>query len=83
MAGILYTIALLYGVFILKEVPPKEKSDQLVKKSFLADFFNFSHLKETFMVTFKAGANNRRKKILALMAIIIILSGPLYGIVNT
>lgn len=78
-AGTFYLIALLYGVFVLKEVPPKERNEQLIKKSFFADFFNFGHVKETFLVAFKAGIKNRRVKILALMAIIIIITGPQYS----
>lgn len=79
MAGTLYTIALLYGLFILKEVPLKEKSTQTTNKSFLADFFDFGHIKETFLVAFKARVKNRRMKILALMAVVIIIVGPQHG----
>lgn len=83
MAGTLYTVALLYGLFVLKEVPAKEKSEQqqqqLMNKSFLADFFDFAHIKETFMVAIKVRARNRRMKILALMAVIIIVVGPQHG----
>ena len=80
MAGTLYTTALLYGLFILKEVPPKEKTEQqLIKKSFLADFFDFNHIKETFLVAFKARVKNRRMKIIALMVVVIIVSGPGHG----
>ena len=78
-AAVFYMMALLYGIFVLKEVPPKEKKEQLIKKSFLADFFDFSHVRETFLVAFKAGVKNRRVKILALMAIIIIITGPQYS----
>lgn len=80
MAGTFYTVALIYGLFILKEVPQKnEKKSQLVKKSFCADFFDFDHIRETFMVAFKARVKNRRAKILALMAVIIIVVGPQHG----
>ncbi|XP_055299999.1 solute carrier family 46 member 3-like isoform X2 [Sitodiplosis mosellana] len=79
MAGTLYTTALLYGLFVLKEVPPKEMNEQLIKKSFLADFFDFGHIKETFLVAFKARVKNRRMKILALMAVVIIVVGPQHG----
>ncbi|XP_055301314.1 uncharacterized protein LOC129567949 [Sitodiplosis mosellana] len=79
MAGTMYIIALLYGIFVVKEVPPKEKNDQMIKKSFLADFFDFGHIKEIFLVAFKANVRNRLTKILAIMAIIIITVGPLYG----
>lgn len=79
MAGTLYTIALLYGLFVLKEVPPKEKNDQVINKSFLADFFDFEHIRETFLVAFKARVKNRRMKILALMVVVIIVVGPQHG----
>lgn len=79
MAGTLYTTALLYGIFVLKEVPPKEKTEQIINKSFLADFFDFSHIKETFLVAFKARVRNRRMKILALMAVVVIVVGPQNG----
>lgn len=81
LAGTFYTVALLYGLFILKEVPQKneKKNSQLVKKSFCADFFDFDHIRETFLVAFKARVKNRRTKILALMAVIIIVVGPQHG----
>lgn len=81
MAGTFYTIALLYGLFILKEVPQKKdkNSNQSVKKSFCADFFDFSHIRETFLVAFKARVKNRRVKILSLMIVVIIVVGPQHG----
>lgn len=81
MAGTFYTVALLYGLFILKEVPQKKdkNSSQIIKKSFCADFFDFSHIRETFSVAFKARVENRRVKILALMAVVIIVVGPQHG----
>lgn len=79
MAGTLYTVALLYGLFVLKEVPAREKSKEIIKKSFLADFFDFAHIKDTIMVATRARAHNRRMKILALMAVIIIVVGPQHG----
>lgn len=79
MAGTLYCTALFYGLFILKEVPPKENTGQLIKKSFCADFFDFAHIKETFLVAFKTRVKNRRVKILALMAVVIIVVGPQHG----
>lgn len=79
MAGTLYTVALLYGLFVLKEVPARERSKEIVKKSFLADFFDFAHIRETILVATKARTNNKRMKILALMAVIIIVVGPQHG----
>lgn len=81
LAGTFYTVALLYGLFILQEVPQKKDkaSNQIVKKSFCADFFDFSHIRETFLVAFKARVKNRRAKILALMIVVIIVVGPQHG----
>lgn len=80
MAGSLYLLALLYGIFILKEVPFKPTTNQsAVKKSFLADFFDLNHIRETFLVAFRSGARHRRIKILALMAVVIIVVGPQHG----
>lgn len=80
LAGSLYLLALLYGIFILKEVPSKVTTNQpTVKKSFLADFFDLNHIKETFSVAFRKGPRQRRAKILALMAVIIIAVGPQHG----
>lgn len=80
MAGSLYLLALLYGIFILKEVPLKAANSQpTIKKSFLADFFDLNHIKETFSVAFRNGPRRRRAKILALMAVIIIAVGPQHG----
>lgn len=78
MAGTLYTTALLYGLFVLKEEPAKEKP--ITNKSFLADFFDIAHIRETFMVAFKTRVSNRRKKIIALMIVVIIVVGPQHGI---
>lgn len=74
-------IALLYGLFILKEVPQKKdkNSNQIIKRSFCADFFDFHHIRETFLVAFKARVKNRRVKILSLMAVVIIVVGPQHG----
>lgn len=81
MAGSLYLLALFYGIFILKEVPKKTATtpQPTVKKSFLADFFDLNHIKETFSVAFRNGPRRRRTKILALMAVIIIAVGPQHG----
>lgn len=83
MAGIFYLIALFYGVFILKEVPPKPNTaavnQALPKKSLIADFFDLAHIKETFRLAFKSGEKHRRQKILTLMIVVIIVVGPQHG----
>lgn len=80
MAGSLYLVALLYGIFVLKEVPPKpNQNQQTINKSFCADFFDLNHIRDTFMVAFHSGDKRRRNKILVLMAVVIIVVGPQHG----
>lgn len=87
MAGVLYSLAMFYGIFILKEVPPKKptKMDEAAqqtpteKKSLIADFFDLAHVRETFRLAFKSGEKNRRSKIIMLMLVAIIVVGPQHG----
>ncbi|XP_015176568.1 PREDICTED: uncharacterized protein LOC107066449 [Polistes dominula] len=43
------------------------------------DFFSLKHIEETFSVAFKKGANNRQKRVIMLMIIVMVVIGPLYG----
>lgn len=90
MAGLLYSLALFYGIFILNEVPPKNSTTvaqaataaiqkPAEKKSFLADFFDLAHVRETFCLAFKSGEKHRRSKIIMLMVVVIIVVGPQHG----
>lgn len=91
MAGLLYSVALFYGIFVLKEVPPKKSTSiaeaaaatveksEAVKRSLLADFFDFAHVRETFRVAFRSGQKNRRSRIILLMAVVVIVIGPQHG----
>lgn len=82
MSGLLYTTALMYGIFVLKDVPPKPlapEQEKAEKKSFIADFFDIQHVRETFQLAFKSDEKYRRRKIIMLMIIIIIVIGPQHG----
>lgn len=91
MAGLLYSVALFYGIFILKEVPPKKsltiaeaaanavEKQPAKKKSLLADFFDLAHVRETFRLAFRSGEKHRRSKIIMLMVVVIIVVGPQHG----
>lgn len=81
MAGMFYTVALLYGFFVLKEVPSKatEMDKSKDKVPLLRDFFDTKHIRETFRVAFQSADKQRRKKILMLMAIVIVVVGPQHG----
>lgn len=90
MAGLLYSVAMFYGIFILKEVPPKKSTTIAeaaaatlqtppVKKSLLADFFDLAHVRETFRLAFRSGEKHRRSKIIMLMVVVVIVVGPQHG----
>lgn len=59
--------------------PPVVEKASVVKKSFLADFFDLAHINDTFRVAFKHGKQNRRAKVIMLMLVVMIVSGPWYG----
>lgn len=73
--------AFTYGIFWLKDSPrlPVEPSKDQDKKSFLADFFDRSHIYETFRVAFKQGKKNRRAKVIMLSIVVMLVMGPFYG----
>lgn len=73
--------ALIYGIFWVQDspLPPPVELKGGVKKSFLADFFDLAHISDTFRVAFKHGTQNRRAKVIMLMLVVMIVSGPWYG----
>lgn len=90
ISTVCYVLSFIYGLVVIKE-PPKphlkkmEKADN-EKMSLCAsilDFFAFKHIEETFRVAFKQGRNNRQKRVLVLMVIVMVVIGPLYGKFNT
>lgn len=77
-----YIVAFFYGTFRLKEspaLPNQTTKDAAEKKSFLADFFDFAHIRDTFRVAFKHGARDRRIKVIMLMVVVMIVIGPYHG----
>ncbi|KAF7414591.1 solute carrier family 46 member 3 [Vespula maculifrons] len=82
-----YVMSFVYGLVVIKEPPrpplAREKEKLPEKKmSFLAsakDFFSLKHIEETFSVAFKKGSNNRQKRVIMLMIIVMVVIGPLYG----
>lgn len=49
---------------------------------FLKDFFDLSHVTNTFRVVFKGDSMKQRKRIILLMVVIIAVNGPVYGKYN-
>ncbi|KAH8419959.1 hypothetical protein KR009_004327 [Drosophila setifemur] len=73
-----YVIAFVYGFFFLEEpVARPEKSPE--QRSLLADFFDKEHVVQTFRVAFKKGENDRRKRVILLMIVVMVIIGPLHG----
>lgn len=85
-----YVLSFVYGLMVIKE-PPRVHTKNSAKKSlpnekkqsslcaFVRDFFSLKHIKETFRVAFKKGSNNRQKRVIVLMVIVMVVIGPLYG----
>lgn len=86
-----YVMSFVYGLVVIKEpstvlakhapkkkLPPSE-GKRISVCAFIMDFFSLKHIEETFRVAFKKGANNRQKRVIVLMVIVMVVIGPLYG----
>lgn len=85
-----YVMSFVYGLVVIKE-PPRVLAERARKKTlpskgkrmsvcaYILDFFSLRHIEETFRVAFKKGANNRQKRVIVLMVIVMVVIGPLYG----
>jgi len=84
-----YVMSFVYGLVVIKEpgvlanrsrekVPPRQDKRSSVC-GFILDFFSLRHIEETFRVAFKKGTNNRQKRVIVLMVIVMVVIGPLYG----
>ncbi|XP_017893630.1 solute carrier family 46 member 3 [Ceratina calcarata] len=86
ISTVCYVLSFIYGLVVIKE-PPRQRSDKKEKTvekkpsvcASIQDFFAFKHIEETFRVAFKTGKNNRQKRVLVLMVIVMVVIGPLYG----
>lgn len=87
IAMVCYIMSFVYGLVVIKEpprvhtekksLPSKGKRTSLC--AFVLDFFSLKHIEETFRVAFKKGANNRQKRVIVLMVVVMVVIGPLYG----
>lgn len=80
----LYVIGLVYGLIRIKEHPENKDSNNSpeMRKScmyLITDFFNLTHVKKAFNVTFREGLRRKRVQLIMLMCIIVIVEGPLHG----
>lgn len=72
----MYTVALIYIHFRIHDEEDVGKS---LEKGFFKDFFDLSHIKETMKVAFKNGPRNRKKRICAIMLLLMVTIGPNIG----
>lgn len=80
----MYTVALLYGCLTMKEAKNEtakkiHEDEEVKRKNFLMDFFDFEHVVETFRVAFKRGKRNRKARICTVMVLVMVVIGPLHG----
>ncbi|XP_045467373.1 proton-coupled folate transporter-like [Harmonia axyridis] len=78
---VLFSISITYGYIIIKDdIPGDAKTEEGGdKKPFLVDLFDLQHIKNTFSICFKEGPNNRKKKICAIMVLVLVIVGPQRG----
>lgn len=77
LTSLLMTIVFVYAVYIIKD--SKKVINQETSQSFLKDFLNFGHIKNTFRICF---TEKRRSKMVVLMFLTIMIMGPFYGELN-
>ncbi|XP_031763048.2 solute carrier family 46 member 3-like isoform X2 [Galleria mellonella] len=79
LSASLYLISFFYGYYRIKEV---KKSTDIKTTSccqWLKVFFDVRYVKETLMVAFKQGPNNRRLRVIMLVVVLCVVIGPIYG----
>lgn len=90
LSASIYVLSFFYGYHKIREEkrpsqPATEKAvlaEELRRTgliSFLRDFFDLQHIRETMAVAFKSGAHNRRKRVMLLMIVVIVVFGPMHG----
>lgn len=81
IAGGLYALGLLYGIFWIKE--PKKSVDVAVNKSLVKDLFDPLHAVETFKLLGKKGEGNQRLGLLIVMLILFVYTCVVTGTINS
>ncbi|XP_072950037.1 lysosomal proton-coupled steroid conjugate and bile acid symporter SLC46A3-like [Epargyreus clarus] len=80
LSATLYILSFFYGFLRIHE----HKKVSIEKKpqgccEWLRDFFDTRYVKETLMVAFKPGPNNRRLRVIMLVVVLCVVIGPIYG----
>lgn len=72
---VLYLSGILYGAFRVKE----SQTPRPLPQNFLADFFDFTHVPDTFNVALKKRQGRTRLKIFLVAALSVMITGPIMG----
>lgn len=76
MAGLIYLIGLLYGIFRIKEV---RTNVEVEKKSLLKDIFNSKLVTDTFKILYQNKSGNNRMFIWFIMLVLFVSAGVSIG----
>ncbi|XP_046967216.1 solute carrier family 46 member 3-like [Vanessa cardui] len=81
LSATIYVLSFLYGYYRIVEV---KRTDLNLKKTnncceWTRDFFDTRYVKDTLMVAFKRGPNNRRLRVIMLVVVLCVVIGPIYG----
>ncbi|XP_037296821.1 solute carrier family 46 member 3 [Manduca sexta] len=81
VSATLYILSFLYGYYRIKEVKKVNPDVEPAKNccDWLRNFFDTRYVKETLMVAFKHGPNNRRLRVIMLVVVLCVIIGPIYG----
>ncbi|XP_050665510.1 solute carrier family 46 member 3-like isoform X2 [Leptidea sinapis] len=80
ISATLYVLSFLYGYFRIKEVRRTDLNKPAKNCCvWLKDFFDMRYVKDTMMVAFKTGPNNRRLRVIMLVVVLCVVIGPIYG----
>ncbi|XP_050680090.1 proton-coupled folate transporter-like [Leptidea sinapis] len=80
--AVIHVLNFLYTVFILKDPKRDEGQKQHDKKGLVhltRLYFDIANIKNTLLVVFKKGSNNRRLRMFVYLAVAAILFGPTHG----
>ncbi|XP_059058574.1 lysosomal proton-coupled steroid conjugate and bile acid symporter SLC46A3-like [Achroia grisella] len=79
LSAFLYLISFFYGYYRIKEVKKPVETKTTSCCQWLKVFFDIRYVKETLMVAFKQGPNNRRLRVIMLVIVLCVVIGPIYG----
>ncbi|CAG4945130.1 unnamed protein product [Colias eurytheme] len=81
LSATLYILSFIYGFYRIKEVKRTDLDVKPAKNcwAWLKDFFDTKYVKDTMMVAFKPGPNNRRLRVIMLVVVLCVVIGPIYG----